>query len=241
MTIQRLFQKAVLLLVGASLFGCVAPAMPPHMSFSRHLVPFEDEAGEAPKARIGMSTGAVIVSQPEEGSVLALFPSEGFLGYHGEHYSGSFAAGHFLGSYEGNLLFMNDEKARVGLLHGVGLGLQREMPEEEDATTALFYDVSAGLIVEVRAGESGKGFLAFRYTYADVLQWPAGDVYRQTDYWTFGAGAHLQFGRLEVIPELVYSRGSWQVSDRDWQTGVETQVGEHVNYIIPMITFSTSF
>jgi len=81
-----------ILLVGASLLGCVAPAMPPHMSFSRHLAPFENEAEEAQTARIGMTTGAVILSRPEEGSLLALFPSEGFLAFFEKHYSGSFAA-----------------------------------------------------------------------------------------------------------------------------------------------------
>ena len=240
MTIQRLFHIAVLL-VGASLFGCVAPAMPPHMSFSRHLGPFENEAEEAQTARIGMTTGAVIMSQPEEGSLLALFPSEGFLAYFGEHYSGSFAAGHFLGSYEGSLLLKNADKVRVGLLHGLGLGYQRNMPEQNDASSVLFYDVSGGLMIEVQPGENGKGFVAFRYTYANVKQWPAGDEFRQTDYLTFGAGAHLQFGRLEVTPELVYSRGTWQVTDFGRQTGGQAQVGKHLNYIIPMITFSASF
>ncbi len=230
-----------ILLVGASLLGCVAPAMPPHMSFSRHLAPFENEAEEAQTARIGLTTGAVIMSRPEEGSLLALFPSEGFLAYFGEHYSGSFAAGHFLGSYEGNLLLKNDDKVRVGLLHGLGLGYQRDRPEQNDASSALFYDLSAGLMIEVQPRKNGKGFVASRYTYANVKQWPAGDEFRQTDYLTFGVGAHLQFGRLEVTPELVYSRGTWQVTDFDWRTGRQTQVGTHLNYLIPMITFSASF
>lgn len=232
---------ALLFLAGAGMLGCVSPAMPPHMSFSRHLAPLEDQAGETQSARIGMSTGALIISQPEEATVAALFPSEGFLSYFGDRYSGSFTAGHFLGSFEGNLLFLNEGKARFGLLHGLGVGFQREMPEEEDATSALFYDVSAGVMLEFQAAENGNGFAAFRYTYADVMQWPAEDVFRQTDFLTFGVGAHLRLGSLEVVPELVFSRGSWQVADQNWQTGAETVEGMHVNYIIPMITFSTSF
>ncbi len=44
-----------------------------------------------------------------------------------------------------------------------------------------------------------------------------------------------------MTPELVYSRGTWQVTDFDFQTGGQVLVGEHLNYIIPMITFSASF
>ena len=51
------------LLVGASLFGCVAPAMPPHMSFSRHLAPLENEAEEAQTARIGVTTDAHLLQR----------------------------------------------------------------------------------------------------------------------------------------------------------------------------------
>ena len=135
----------------------------------------------------------------------------------------------------------NGDKVRVGLLHGLGLGYQRDMPEQNDGSSALFYDLSGGLMIEVQPGENGKGFGAFRYTYANVKEWPAGDDYRQTDYLTFGVGAHLQLGRLEVTPELVYSRGIWQETEFDWQTGGQVLVGMHVNYIIPMITFSASF
>jgi hypothetical protein len=238
MTSRRI---ALMFLTCVGLMGCVSPAMPPHMSFSRHLEPLEDQAGETKSNRIGLSTGAVIVSQPEEATVLTLFPSEGFLSHFGERYSGSFTAGHFLGSFEGNLLFLNDDKARFGLLHGLGLGFQREMPDDEDATSVLFYDVSAGGMLEFRAGENGTAFAAFRYTYADVMQWPAGDPFRQTDYLTFGVGAKLRLGNLEVVPELVYSRGSWQVVNRFSQPGAEAVGGQHLNYIIPMITFSASF
>lgn len=240
MITHRLSCNSALAVVGASLLGCVAPSMPPHMSFSRHLGPTA-EGGETKNARIGMSTGAVIMTQPDEGSMLALFPTEGFLTYSGKHYSGSFAAGHFLGSYEGSLLFVNNEDARIGLLHGLGIGYIRETSEEDDAASALFYDVSAGTMLEVHSGENGSGFLAFRYTYANALRWPAADVYRQTDYLTFGIGAHLRLGRLEVVPELVYSRGSWQAQTYGWQPGAPLPEKVHVNYIIPMITFSTSF
>lgn len=186
MNIQRFVCNTALGISGACLLGCVAPSMPPHMSFSRHLGPSGAEAVEPKTARLGVSTGVLILNQPEKDSMVALFPTEGSLTYSGDRYSGSFAAGHFLGSYEGALHFVNNRKTRLGVLHGLGFGYLRETPEEDDATSALFYDVSAGTMLEFHAGEGGSGFLAFRYTYANALQWPAAEVFRQTDYLTFG-------------------------------------------------------
>ncbi len=218
--------------------ACSAPAMPPHMGFSRHLAPIEDESGEVESTRLGFSTGALLLTQEEDEDLLILFPTEGFISFFGQRYSASFAAGHFLGSYEGDLLLVNRRSVRVGLLHGLGLGYQRSSPEVGDAESALFYDLSAGLMVEVRSGESGKAFLGFRYTLADVSEEPDDDFFQRTDYLTFGGGVHFRVGRVDVTPELLFSRATWKEPDF---SGPATETTKYLNYFIPGIAVSVPF
>ena len=152
--------------------------------------------------RIGFSTGLGMHISDEEDATVFAFPAEAGLGISiGERYDLGFSVGNLLGTAEGNFALV-DGNVRLGILHGLGLGLVTTQEDE-----ALLAQVTGGTMLQV--GRRRAFFTALKATRGLVV---GSETFRPTTFFT-GSVGFLPAGRIKVIPELAVQRANWREMD----------------------------
>ena len=212
-----------------NLCGCamLLPAPPPAMSAAK----FVRGPSAGSGGKVGVSTGVAVVhsfdpdvSEKDDDTELHFPASEGAGSFQlGSRYDLAVTAGAWKATLEGNFLAIDRPGIRVGVLHGLGGGFLADLSEDDDGDRHwwLQYDLSAGMMFEMPAGDSGTLFAAFKYTYADDKQDnDESDGMEQTDYLTGSVGWLTSVGSLQLAPEIIVSRCTYEgeVDETDFGT-----------------------
>lgn len=139
------------------------------------------------------------IDSDEDASVYA-FPVEGGIGVTlGDRYDLGFSVGQLLGSAEGNFAVI-DGNVRLGLIHGLGLGLVAT-PDDQ----ALLTQLTGGTLLQI--GRRRAFFASLKGTYGAAV---GSETLRPTTFYTATFG-FLPSGRIKVVPELAIQRAAWHV------------------------------
>lgn len=156
------------------------------------------------RSRLGFSTGVAMHLDEDEDATLVLFPVEAGIGISiGERYDLGVSVANFMGTAEGNYALI-DGKLRLGILHGVGLGMLSSQTEQ-----AVLTHLSGGTFLQT--GRRHAFFMGLKYTYATAV---GSDAFFPTNYLT-GSIGFLPSGALKVTPELAVNHGRWHVPTED--------------------------
>lgn len=152
--------------------------------------------------RIGFSTGlGMLIDNDEKASVYA-FPVEAGLGITlGSRYDLGFSVGNLLGTAEGNFALI-DGDVRLGILHGLGVGLVATQDEQ-----SLLAQFTGGSVLQI--GRRRAFFMGLKATRGVVV---GSEAFRPTTFYT-GSVGFLPTGRIKVIPEFALQRANWRESD----------------------------
>lgn len=213
---HRLFP--ILLAALTMMTGCALPQPPPPMSMAKFARP------PAQRNRLGFSSGIAMHIDPDEDTSLYAFPVEGGLGASfGDRYDLGISFGPFLGSAEGNVAII-DGDFRLGIIHGVGLGL---ISTDEDQS--LVTQFTGGTFLQT--GRRRAFFMGLKGTYG-VTVGPS-DAFDNAAFYT-GTMGFLPSGRVKVIPELAVQNIRWEPSGEPlsaWTVAIGVTVMIH--YLAP--------
>ncbi|HOX43974.1 MAG TPA: hypothetical protein PK668_10250 [Myxococcota bacterium] len=246
--------------VCATLGGCGYYPTPLSMSMSKFVHDPEDPAppgGDAPaaaatakKGRVGVGTGLAIIGVEDNESTdggddaldtsLYLFPVEGggsFWLHRNYDLTVSLHSGGML-ALEGVVTFPLGG-ARLGLIHGVGLGLMGQDPDGDQGWNGfLQMGCSAGAVLQFDVSRSGSFFLGAKYAFSH--QEPVGDEGEDeedealdTHFATVGLGYAVLLGSLRLTPEFAFAYGSMNTE------GVSRSVD--LWYFVPSISLAGAF
>jgi hypothetical protein len=138
---------------------------------------------------------------------------------------------------EGNALVVDNGSLRLGIIHGLGMGFIADITKdggEEERDWVLLYDMSIGLMLEAETSESSSLFTSAKYSYSDYTHGGAEtddpDTSMPTNTIAGSIGYLAQLGALQIIPEIIVSRASYEdqsvtysgSSDGNVSTAVET-------------------
>lgn len=183
-------------LIPLVLVGCALPQPPPPMSMAKFA------RTETEQDRLGFSTGLGMYIDEEEDPQVFAFPVEAGMGVSlGERYDLGFSVGNLLGTAEGNFAVI-DSTWRLGLIHGLGLGLLTTQEEQ-----ALLTQFTGGAFVQT--GRKRAFFMGIKATRGTVV---GGESFRPTTFLT-GTLGFMPEGRLKVIPEIAVQRSNWRAFD----------------------------
>lgn len=172
------------LMAGTLMAGCIMPNPPPSQSLAKFVrdPPSQAKAGgPGSRGRVSVGSGVAVyetkAKEPNEEAMtgsIYLFPVEGSLSlFLGERYDLSFSvSSSLLLGMDGNLALLATPRLRLGLLHGIGLGLTgcaincRDEESSEKWGGVLAYNVSVGLMSQIEVGRSGALFMGARYGFA---------------------------------------------------------------------------
>jgi hypothetical protein len=129
--------------------------------------------------------------------------------------------------------------ARLGLIHGVGLGLMGQDPDgERDWSGMLQVGCSAGAVLQFDVARSGSFFLGAKYAFSH--QEPVGDEDEgdedealETHFATIGLGYAVLLGFLRLTPEFAFAYGSMKAE------GASRSVD--VWYFVPSLSLAGAF
>lgn len=158
-----------------------------------------------------------------EDAALYLFPVEAGLGISlGDRYDLGVSVGNFLGTAEGNFALL-DGNLRLGLLHGIGLGMISSQTDQ-----AVLTQLTGGTFLQT--GRRHAFFTGLKYTYATAV---GSDTFLPTNYFT-GSIGFLPSGVVKVTPELSVSHARWtapgetgDVANRAWTVVIGVAVMTH--------------
>ena len=155
--------------------------------------------------RIGFSTGiAMVIDEDTESTSVWAFPVEAGLGVSfGDRYDLGFSVGHLMGTAEGNFALI-DSDVRLGILHGVGLGLFASQDDQ-----ALLPQLTGGAFLQL--GRRTPFFWGVKATRGFVV---GTDTVAPTTFLTSTLG-FLPRGRIKVVPELALQRANYTAINED--------------------------
>jgi len=120
---------------------------------------------------------------------------------------------------EGNIVFLDLPRLRLGILHGFGGWVRASLSENDNDGSRdwhLQYDLSAGLMVEAPTDVAGSGFASFKYTFGDDRhseshgkEFVTDGPLAQTHYLTGSVGWLTTIGTVEIAPEIIVSHASY--------------------------------
>lgn len=189
-------RRILLALLTSTAVGCVFPHPPPPMSMAKFARPPAD------RDRIGFSTGLGMHLDDEEEASVYAFPVEAGMGVSlGDRYDLGFSVGNLIGTAEGNFALIDDD-FRIGILHGLGLGLMATQDEQ-----ALLAQFTGGTFLQT--GRRAAFFMGLKATRGLVV---GTDVVPPTTFLT-GTVGFLPSGRIKVVPEVALQRANWRAGE----------------------------
>jgi len=173
--------------------------------------------------RLGFSTGVAMHFDQNEDAALYLFPVEAGIGLTlGDRYDLGISVGNFLGTAEGNFALI-DGNLRLGILHGIGLGMIASQAEQ-----AVLTQLTAGTFLQT--GRRHAFFMGLKYTYGTSV---GSDAFVPTGYFT-GSIGFLPSGVVKVTPELSINHARWtqpgdpdDIQNRAWTVVIGVTVMTH--------------
>ena len=202
---------------------------------------------EALNGMLGVSTGALLAvresrEQDTYAADLYLFPVEGYLSLWVDHiYDVVFSvnSGWQLNS-EGNLRLFEDERFRLGFVHGIGFGLSVDFEEKapENWDGFFSYGLSSGLVGQINTSAHSALVASVKYSFSSYEAW--GEDWSEpedhTHYITASFGHAFNSSRLNVTPEIILGYGDWNDYD-----GGESLVHRDLWIIVASATFSVGY
>ncbi len=155
----------------------------------------------------------IIAGNSGTDTLLFLFPVEGaWTGWMGERYDLSISANNYgLLGLEGNGAIVASNRARLGILHGFQMGALSALEDAGDGMAAV--GASAGLFFQTMGKPKSNFFTAARYAYNALIE--TGETEPESSYHqvVFSLGGSFNYGRLQVIPEIIVDAAFME--DRD--------------------------
>jgi hypothetical protein len=232
--------------------ACVVSTAPPPMSLARFA---RDPGGESAGGKVAVGTGLLIYGTQDDededddfNSIFYFFPVEGALSFWLDDMydlSLSFHSG-MTGGLEGNLVLVNNEQFRLGIMHGLALGFGGDMIGYEGKWLGgLWADFSAGLFFQVNRGADGAFFAGAKYTYAlfEPLGGEDDPDMQEPESWThyvsWSLGYMVVSGGLRITPEFIFSYGDW---NRELTYGPDTFKSDaDIWIILPSLSFAAAY
>ena len=244
-------RSAVWFVVISSLsVACSPPNSPPSMSVQKfvHDPPGAMRTGDNDlNGKLGVSTGASFAAREsterdQYAANLYLFPVEGYLSlWIDEVYDLAFSvnSGWQLSS-EGNLRLFENERLRLGFVHGISFGLSVNFDDKQPETwSGLFsYGFSGGLAGQINTSSHGALVAGIKYSFSSYEAW--GDDWSEpenyTHYITTSLGHAFALSRLSITPELILVYGDW--IDHNGESSLNHR---DVWIIVASVTFTTGY
>ena len=245
---RRYWLRIGALLGGGILFGCTLPNLPPPGSTNKFVKGVDTQEA---RGQLGVGTGwAATGNDIGDGTMKSdflLFPAEGTLtSWLSDRYGLSFSVGSYgtLG-IEGNLQLGQRGRFRLGLVHGIAVGLMGELGGGGvNWDGQLMMDFPIGFFFQTDWGKNRIVYGGLRYVYGFTeIFGDQNDAFRQkssTHFLTASTGIRFPLGKLTISPELVLVYGRWLMHS---VTGGDESSRRASNcyYVFPMVFFSSGF